>query len=400
MPYIGKQPTIGEFVELDALTASATDTYTLTRNSVAYYPETVNNLLVSINGVIQAGSTMSLSGNTLTVGATLSSSDVIDFVRVFGNVGNVVTPTDGSVSTIKIANGAITSAKLDAILSALVLPAAYGAGSGGTEATYTANGKNYKSHTFLASGTFTVTTAGFFDIMMVAGGGAGSGWHGGGGGAGNVVIINDTITAGAYSLVVGSGGNGIGAQRGENGSDTTGFGESAFGGGGGGAYNIVAGGSGGCGGAGSALSNGAYTQGGAGCSGKLGTREGFRYGNAAGNGWYINHMGAGGGGAGERGEEGNNASKAGNGGDGIPNSYRTGSDVYYGGGGGGGAWLNATSAIGLGGAGGGGNGNYNNASTMTAGAANTGGGGGGFGGNNSQAGGAGGTGIIVIRYEV
>ena len=306
-----------------------------------------------------------------------------------------------TVDTNQLETSSVTSAKLDAILSALVLPAAYGAGSGGTEATYTANGKNYKSHTFLANGTFTVTTAGFFDIMMVAGGGAGSGWHGGGGGAGNVVIINDTITAGAYSLVVGSGGNGVGAQRGENGSDTTGFGESAFGGGGGGAYNIVAGGSGGCGGAGSALSNGKHTQGGAGCSGKLGTREGFRYGNAAGNGWYINHMGGGGGGAGEKGEEGNNSSHAGHGGDGIPNAYRTGSNVYYGGGGGGGAWLNATSAIGLGGAGGGGNGNYNNASTMTAGAANTGGGGGGYKlADPLYAGAAGGSGIVIIRYAV
>ena len=113
MPYIGKQPVIGEFVELDALTASATDTYTLTRNSAAYYPETVNNLLVSINGVIQAGSTMSLSGNTLTVGATLSSSDVIDFVRVLGNVGNVVTPTDGSVTSAKLDTNIAISGNLD-----------------------------------------------------------------------------------------------------------------------------------------------------------------------------------------------------------------------------------------------------------------------------------------------
>lgn len=113
MPYIGKQPTIGEFVELDALTASPTSDYTLTRNSVAYYPETVNNLLVSINGVIQAGSTMSLNGNTLTVGATLSSSDVIDFVRVFGNVGNVVTPTDGSVTSAKLDTNIAISGNLD-----------------------------------------------------------------------------------------------------------------------------------------------------------------------------------------------------------------------------------------------------------------------------------------------
>ena len=120
MPYIGKQPTIGEFVELDALTASATADYALTRNGAAYYPETVNNLLVSINGVIQAGSTMSLSGNTLTVGATLSSSDVIDFVRVFGNVGNVVTPTDGSVTDVKI--DSMSASKLTGALPASSFP--------------------------------------------------------------------------------------------------------------------------------------------------------------------------------------------------------------------------------------------------------------------------------------
>lgn len=112
MPYIGTQPTTGVFTELDALTASATADYALTLNGAAYNPATVNNLLVSINGVIQAGSTMSLSGNTLTVGATLSSSDVIDFVRVFGSVGTVSTPTDGSVTTAKIGNNAVTMDKL------------------------------------------------------------------------------------------------------------------------------------------------------------------------------------------------------------------------------------------------------------------------------------------------
>tara|TARA_R100001463_G_scaffold81100_2_gene135654 strand:+ start:7 stop:879 length:873 start_codon:yes stop_codon:yes gene_type:complete len=112
MPYIGTQPTTGIFTELDALTASATADYALTLNGAAYNPATVNNLLVSINGVIQAGSTMSLSGSTLTVGATLSSSDVIDFVRVFGSVGTVSTPTDGSVTTAKLGNNAVTKAKI------------------------------------------------------------------------------------------------------------------------------------------------------------------------------------------------------------------------------------------------------------------------------------------------
>ena len=117
MPFIGQQPTTGAFLELDSLTASATDQYTLQLNGANYYPETVNNLLVSINGVIQGSSTMSLSGYTLTVGATLSGSDVIDFVRVFGNVGTISTPTDGSVTANKIGTGAVTDAKISTMSS-------------------------------------------------------------------------------------------------------------------------------------------------------------------------------------------------------------------------------------------------------------------------------------------
>jgi hypothetical protein len=112
MPFIGNQPTQGRFIELDSLTASATDDYTLQLNGANFSPESVNNLLVSINGVIQGSSTMSLNGAVLTVGATLSSSDTIDFVRVFGNVGTVSTPTDGSVTANKIGTGAVTSAKI------------------------------------------------------------------------------------------------------------------------------------------------------------------------------------------------------------------------------------------------------------------------------------------------
>jgi hypothetical protein len=112
MPMIGNQATQGRFLELDSLTASATDDYTLQLNGANFSPESVNNLLVSINGVIQGSSTMSLNGAVLTVGATLSSSDTIDFVRVFGNVGTVSTPTDGSVTANKIGTGAITNVKV------------------------------------------------------------------------------------------------------------------------------------------------------------------------------------------------------------------------------------------------------------------------------------------------
>ena len=128
MPFIGQQPTQGRFIELDSLTASATDDYTLQLNSANFEPESVNNLLVSINGVIQGSSTMSLNGAVLTVGATLSGSDTIDFVRVFGNVGTVSTPTDGSVTANKIGSGAVTTDKLadNSVTSAKITGVSFG----------------------------------------------------------------------------------------------------------------------------------------------------------------------------------------------------------------------------------------------------------------------------------
>ena len=70
------------------------------------------------------------------------------------------------------------------------------------------------------------------------GGGAGGSRHAGGGGAGGVLHkTGATLAAGSYALVIGAGGQASfnTGNRGGNGSDTTGFGAIAKGGGGGGA---------------------------------------------------------------------------------------------------------------------------------------------------------------------
>ena len=53
MPFIGTQPEVGGYSVLDALTASATASYTLQLNSANFTPSSANQLLVSLNGVIQ-----------------------------------------------------------------------------------------------------------------------------------------------------------------------------------------------------------------------------------------------------------------------------------------------------------------------------------------------------------
>ena len=105
MSYIGVPPVSGDFVVLDAITTSATASYTLQRSSVNFAPESANHMLVSLNGSIQKpNSSFTLSGSTITFSSALTSSDVIDFILVLGNVNAV-----GVATTV--ADDAITDAK-------------------------------------------------------------------------------------------------------------------------------------------------------------------------------------------------------------------------------------------------------------------------------------------------
>jgi hypothetical protein len=102
MPFIGKESQVGAYNMLDNLTASATASYSLTLDSTAFVPESANHLLVSLNGVIQkAGSSYTVSGSTLTFSSTLASSDSIDFVLALGNVLDIGTPSDATVTNAK-----------------------------------------------------------------------------------------------------------------------------------------------------------------------------------------------------------------------------------------------------------------------------------------------------------
>ena len=113
MPFIGQQPITGAYSVLDDITTSATATYNLQLNSAAYSPASANNLLVSLNGVIQKpGSSFTISGSQITFSSALTSSDSIDFIIALGDVLSIGTPTDGSVSTASLAPNAVTDAKI------------------------------------------------------------------------------------------------------------------------------------------------------------------------------------------------------------------------------------------------------------------------------------------------
>jgi len=113
MPFIGTQPDVGGYSVLDALTASATASYTLQKDSANFVPNTANQLLVSLNGVIQKpGSSFTVSGSTLTFSSALTSSDSIDFILAMGEPLLVGTPSDGTVNADKLASNAVSTAKI------------------------------------------------------------------------------------------------------------------------------------------------------------------------------------------------------------------------------------------------------------------------------------------------
>ena len=111
MPYVGKTPVVGNFVKLDAIVTSATATYNLLNGSVAYFPQTANNCIVSLNGVIQSPtSAYTISGSTIVFDSALTSSDSIDFILVLGDVLAIGTPSDSTVSFAKVTSNLITGA--------------------------------------------------------------------------------------------------------------------------------------------------------------------------------------------------------------------------------------------------------------------------------------------------
>jgi hypothetical protein len=231
--------------------------------------------------------------------------------------------------------------------------------------TYTDTGISYKYITFTASGTLTVTKAGFADVLLIGGGGAGArNSAGGGGGGGHLYATDVYLPASTLTVTVGAGGANQGASPapGQNGRASR-LGNYFSPGGGAGGFDVGSGASqginGGSGGGGAASTNG-----GAGESG---------LGNAGSNGSGGNAGGGGGAGS----TSGNN-----NGGAGLANSI-TGSSVTRAGGG--------AAFTGTGGTGGGGN-------PSTDGTANTGGGGGGWSGSGTQ--GNGGSGVVIVRVKV
>ena len=112
MAYLGRSvDAISNIETLDNITFDGSSSYTLQKGGSNFVPSSANAILISIDGVVNAGN-FTVSSSTIDFGVAVSSSSVCNFIIHLG-VGLITSPSDGSVNTDQLAATAVTPAKMD-----------------------------------------------------------------------------------------------------------------------------------------------------------------------------------------------------------------------------------------------------------------------------------------------
>ena len=116
MSYIGRGLQSGAFRQLDDISSGfdgSDTTHTMRVNSTNVTVGDVNQILLSLGGVIQKpGTDFTVSSSTLTFTTAPAANTSFFAILLGSDNGGTVTPTDGSVTTAKIVDDAVTGAKL------------------------------------------------------------------------------------------------------------------------------------------------------------------------------------------------------------------------------------------------------------------------------------------------
>ena len=115
MAYIGRGiENFSQIEVLDNITfTNSAGPYNILKGAAAFVPSTVNSLLIEVDGIIQAPSSYTISGSTITFGVSMASTSTMNSMIHFGT-GLITTPADNSITSAKIVDGAITGSDINA----------------------------------------------------------------------------------------------------------------------------------------------------------------------------------------------------------------------------------------------------------------------------------------------
>ena len=178
MAYIGKEPIAGNFQMCDAISVvNGQAAYTMQVGGVNVAPETALNTIVSLNGTIQkANSSYTIANSVITFSSNLATGDVIDFILILGDVLSIGTPSDGTVTTAKLADSSVTSAKLSGVTQGITMADQWRLTSGGVSSDGDITTNLERCNTNIqgtlgtgmteSSGIFTFPSTGFYQVLV------------------------------------------------------------------------------------------------------------------------------------------------------------------------------------------------------------------------------------------
>jgi hypothetical protein len=115
MAYLGQVDRKASNVQVFNVTSSTSATH-----SIGWTPPSEQTLIITINGVKQHTNAYSFSGSTLTLGAALVATDELEVIGI-NDIGNSLTPVDGSVTTSKIGDNSVTLAKMAGLVRGKII---------------------------------------------------------------------------------------------------------------------------------------------------------------------------------------------------------------------------------------------------------------------------------------
>jgi hypothetical protein len=144
MSYLGRGvDKISNIETLDNITFNGASSYTLQKGGVNFVPTSAAAILISIDGVVQSGN-FTVSSSTIDFGTAVAGTSTCNFIIHLGS-GVLTAPSDGSVSTAKIADDAVTEAKLN-LISTSSVPSLEAKGDGSSQDGYIQLNCSQNSH--------------------------------------------------------------------------------------------------------------------------------------------------------------------------------------------------------------------------------------------------------------